>query len=432
MSLRVTKFGVEILGRAYPPVIADPASNTVFPLISESNWRGEFGVETIWQTAISRSQSTGAEEREGLVTRPTRILNTLISGLDRTETTRMLANAFSMAGSNYPAAIYSDYTIAITASTSNIECETHHRRLFPGQRVAVLPSDYSLRSDFTQAQLGVIATVTADGITLVDPLAVSCAIGDIILPLVDARISLSQELDAITDGVAEWEQVCIELSGASTLPALAEEDARHLGFVYYLGYPVFRHNINWRDDVKVGVARDGSVSQSGTTEIATPDGSAAYFTFAASIEEYDRKTVWNTARFFDSRRGRLHPFWAANPLVLFEVTSVVATSPNGIIRVKAATSSAHLTDMIEHVSISYVTGAQAEYAIDTMSDEAGGVIEITLLGAIETDAIEELTSLHLCRFDQDNLKQAWITDQVCKFELAWRSLLDEGTYQVTP
>lgn len=427
MTNRVTKFGTEILGYPYPTVIADPFANTVHPLISESNWRGTFTDETIWQTAISKSQTTGSEEREGRVSRPTRILSTLISGLNREEVARLLANAYSMAGSRYPAAIYSDFTFATNSSTTTISCDTRWRRFFIGQRVAVLPANYSLSATFLQAQIGTIASVTSGTITFEFALDTACAIGDLILPLMDSEISLSQEMDGVTDWVAEWQQECVELSGNSTLPGLSEEDVHHLGMEYFQGLPIFDIAPNWRDRIKVGIARDGSAVQSGNTSIVSPDG-GAYLTFAGSFEEYDRKSIWRSARFFDSRKGRLRPFWTPNPLTLFQVTAI--DDSVGFF-IKYPTTRTHLQPFLRKVWIEFADGRTKLYSVTGTSDSVDGIlvnVNDDLLAYASPADLVRVTSAHLCRFDQDSLKRTWFSDGICKFDLTYRSLLDEAVY----
>jgi len=427
VTIRLTKFGVEVLGYAYPPVVVDPFANTIFPLISEGDWRGEFSIETIWQTAISKSQSTGAEEREGRVSRPTRILRTLCTGMSRSETTRMLANAFSQAGTRYPAAIYPDFTFTTNSSTTSLLCDTSYKRFFPGQRVAVLPENYSLSATHLQAQLGIIDYVTPDEIKLLFPLDVACAAGDIVFPLADCQIKLSQELNARTDAIAEWLQECVELSGTATLPGLSEEDVHYLGMSYYQGYPIFDLEPNWRDSVRVGVAREGASVQSGNTNIVSADGDP-FLTFGGSFEEYDRAAIWRAGRFFDSRNGRLRPFWAVNPLVLFDIVSIPTLAS---FAVTTASASGQLTDLVKHVGIRYTSGALQVIQVTSIVNNVNGTTTINLIEDMAV-GVESVTSAHLSRFDQDSFKETWRTDEICQFDLNYRSLLDEATYAVIP
>lgn len=428
MSTRVTKFGVEVLGRIPPKVVVDPAANTLFPLVSESNWRGTFSVETVWQTAISRSQTTGAEEREGRVSRPTRILSTLISGMSRKETARMLANAASMSGSRFPAPIYSDFSVTTNSSKNDILCDTRWRRFFAGQRVAIVPQDYSLLSGNVQAQFGIIDYLTQDGFHLVDDLATSCQIGDFVFPMIDCELSLSQEMTALTDSVAEWTQSCQEYSSSSTLPGLSQGDeVSYLGMSYYKGLPIFNLVPNWRDNIRVSVNRDGDSQASGNSNIVTPDGQAGYLSFDASFEEYDRRAVWTAARFFDSRRGRLYPFWAPNPLILFDY---VSNDDSNTIYVETPASADQLAQFVSAVQVTYLDGSTALTSVSTIED-SDQYIKLTLEDAVSADDIDEITSAHICRFDHDNLKQVWTTDEVCGYDLRYRSIEDESVYGVS-
>lgn len=432
MTIRVTKFGVEVIGKPFPAVVADPFANTIFPLISEGNWRGKFSVTTSWATSISRSPTTGSEEREAQLSRPNRTTRTLISGFSREESTRMLVNAFGMASTRFPAALYSDFTVADSADDEVIECDTRWKRLFPGQRVAILPADYSLLDSFTQAQFGVLDQVTMESISFVTPLADPCAIGDIILPLMDAQVSLSSEFSAETDTVLEWEQECVEFSGSNSLPGFSDEDVRYLGLDYFDGYPIFDFLPNWKDRVTVRVEREGSLEPLGNTDVLATEEPFAHLVFSGTFEDHNRRDAWHSSRFFDSRKGRARPFWIESPLTLFSLHSV----PNlAQIRLSASVSSLQLADLITHLSVRYLDGTRKFYLIDTISDEVDGddlVLEFTLFDDLDSDDIDYVTSAHLCRFDKDSMTQEWETDGVCSYDFSCRSLVNEGVFQVTP
>jgi len=427
MSVRITKFGVELIGKPFPAVVVDPFANAIFPLISKGNWRGSFSVETSWQTAISRSPITGAEEREGLVTRPTRATKALISGFSREETTRMLVNAFGMASTRFPAALYSDFTIAENASTTLVECDTRWKRFFPGQRVAVLPANYSLSTGLLSAQFAEIAVVQMSGISFVTPLTTASVVGDIILPLFDAHISLSSNLSAHTDSVAEWQQECLEYSGQSTLPGFSDEDVTYLGLSYFEGYPIFDFLPNWRENVQVRVGREASFDSQGTSGVFVSEAPVPHLVFSGTFEDYSRRSAWHSARFFDSRKGRLRPFWIENPLTLFTLSSV----PNlAQIRVVAAASSLQFESLLTHLSVHYLDGTRKLYKIDTIAD-VSNTLEFTLFGTLDSDDIDYITSAHLCRFNSDSLLQEWETDYVCSYEFDCKSLIDEAAYAMS-
>lgn len=425
MPQRITKFGIEVLGKPYPATIPSPPVSVVFPLISESNWRGEFTDETVWQTEVGRSKTKLAEEREARVSRPGLNFSALISGLSRIETGRLLSNAFQICTQPTAMPIYSDITILISISGgTQYFCDTSYRRLYPGQRVGVVPANYSLISNDTQMQVGRIASVDSSSITLELSLSVTPNPGDLIVPLVDCEVSLSQEIQALTDGVTEWQQIYSQISGSNSLPPFSGTDLGRAAPTYG-GYPIWDMSYNWRENVRVSVIREGVLDPSGNTVVASVDGEKPVLGFSGTYELYERADIWKASKFFDSRRGRLRPFWAVSPIMLFENATVVDSLT---ITATLFTTPFHLESFITTVAAILPDGSISIHEVESI-DHSGSVLTINLTSftPIDLDATE-ITTANLCRFDQDNLKRTWLSDGVCVFELAHRSLLEEEEF----
>jgi hypothetical protein len=434
MTLRLTKFGLEILGRSFSPISYSTVTDAVFPIIADNNWRNEVSDSCTWQTDVSRSKTTGAEERVSMCSRPARDFQVLLSGMSREESARMMMNALAMGKNPSIMPIYSDFATTTSGTAPGVKflpCDTRYKRFYPGQRIAMVPADFSLvipsAGNPLQLQMDVIDYIAHDGLHLVNGPAVQVVRSSLVFPMIDCELSLSQEITALTDGIIEWRLSYSELSGNSALPAQWDDNLRML-FPYYNGYPIFDMDSNWRDSVTIKIVRDGERNQQGKTYLVSPDGPASRFEFTSLYEQYERRDAWLLAAFFDSRRGRCYPFWLPNPQMMFTIYSVPSTT---VIRVQPVPYVGALSDNFTHVAVTNADGSLSLHAVSSIDNTIDTYYEITLSEALSATTITDVTTAHLCRFSSDTLERKWVTDGICSSKVSMISLIDEADYAVT-
>jgi hypothetical protein len=431
VGIRVTKESIEVLGKDLGRVTPINLSTSRFGFW-RANWRAQVDFSTTWQTDITRAHDSLAEQRTGLQERPVHSMRSLLTGMTHEEATRLLMHMHRLAKHRHPVPLFQDQTTLLAdASGTTLVCDTLDRSLYLGQRVAVLPRGHArIQTDvneFVDVFFGEIAALSPTGITLVDPLPVTIPAGGHVYPLIDCLEILTSEFDLHTDQVPEVEIQAHELSGISTLPPSWDEDVDAY-FPTFEGLPIFDVHPNWRDRVRMRIAREGERYAAGLSESQDVQGDRARFGFEMDYLEATRADALKIRRFFDSRRGRLRPFWLLSPQTFWKTTGVSTThmgiEPFGYME--------DIEEFLTHVGIeltdgtTYVREIEDVQQIDTPALRYRIIWSSNPLPSAPTN-VERVTAAHLARFDSDTLTERWHTDTTVETSLSFTELLNEAS-----
>lgn len=151
----------------------------------------------------------------------------------------------------------------------------------------------------------------------------------------------------------------------------------------------------------------------------------------------DKDSAYNLINFFQSRGGRLLPFFLTPPVTQFEVDSIqsvvntaVTVKDNGLVDGENYSSRDRIIG--KHLSF-YDKSTETYYVrkIKDVSSGGSGLVKITLDGTV--GIADNLTGVnidrcgiaHLCRFDSDEMTESWITTKHMQTTFTAIELLDE-------
>ena len=443
--LRVTRVGFQVGGfiKEDARVIPVPDS-TLLNSFHRNNWLTNVVIERAWQTDVTMSQSTLAEERWGLRSRPVMTQRAQLTGLSQNESADLLMHFARLAQHGCPTPLYPDRTrLTQVYSTGNrIYCDTTHRRFFIGQRVSIVPRDWgvvSVSGTYTPVEYALISSVTSTYLDLVDPLSSSTGyqVGSWVYPLFDAhpilRVDYNRSTRQIIDGVLSW----TEVSGASTIPSVLQTPSgTPETFVYHDGLPIFDMTMN--GTILGSVVREGAAFVSGRGGSTSVHGPTSRLTIDAEFKLVTRANWWRMASFFDLVQGRAFPFWFVNPQRLWELDSVQSSTK---FRVKR-THFYYMFDPTSGASLNEPTWLQWFALVETdgtvhiskildVEEVTQDTWDITVSDALPTSGIKRITAAHKSRLGEDYIEENWYTFGTVTTRLSLMEVLNEKTVSIT-
>lgn len=375
-----------------------------------ANWGEDVTVSTAFQTDVT-THHDDSEQRFGLINRGTRTVDVQQVTFDQDELLELqvILQRASIARSLFP--LVSDFTVLDTAaviSATVLACDTTDKRFFVGGRVAIIAPDYSV---FT---VGEIAAITSGSITLDAGLDLNYAAGSEIVPLIEAKINLSQTLVIITDRTVICRVTAQELPGPQSLEAKQAPGTTPAAYDEYLGYPIFNLRLNLRDEAKIDMVRAGAFSGSGVSQVATTYGDRMRTNRSGTLTFEDRTEAFDFIKLFESRAGCLFPFWVASSTSDYQFVSFGANQ----IVVKAVGAEIDW-DYRPWIAVVANDGTVEVRTISSQS-RGGGNDTLTLDSSftIASGDIDRVCIAQLSRFKNDALKEQWKNDGVmeCLFE----------------
>lgn len=435
MPIKITRQTLEVLGTNLGQVT--PAGiGTIYVPFLRNNWKASVEIDTLWETVISASGTSGKEERVSLKPRPSRVVTSTITGMDAGESAALQNSILTMMqgyGSDgrggVPFPLYSDRTEATQNNygASFIECDVSNRRFYRGQRVAFVPQTYQ-RRDYNgtlgTAFYGQIDEIFGNGISLVDPIDFDVLRADHIYPLIDIHPNLGFQTQLITDEHAQTRIRVIEKDGNNTLPPSWLEDVSYL-FDYYNGYPIFDLTPNWKTQVVQGYDRLGIQYPNGRTSFTVPFGERPQVYFNITEMSLTRKEAWDLLRFFDSRRGRALPFWTIQPLTSWRPLAI----NNNYIDVPDHDYAQNVEDYFQYVGIEANEGLFVR-SISSVT-EFNGYFRIGFSDPFTSVPTPiRAAPAYLTRFNSDSHRQVWTTEAVSGARLEIKQILSEGSLAI--
>ncbi len=398
------------------------------------NWATEVEMETSFETDVSRSRETGAEERRGLMERPERVVTVRWLQQDVAAIDRLVTTLRRMTGTNIQLPLYQDMSLVTQDSTSTtLWVAAATRRYFNQGRVVVFPSAGQI---FLSSALQIleIDTPFPDRLTLDagTPISGTLTAGDFACaPYIDLEIHLEPKVQMRSIRVGDVVLEAREFKGKSSLPPVVV--GLPAGWEIELDRPVFEIAPDEAGGVATSYRRYGALQKQGRKQRTFVEG-----TRYNQVQEYDllldRQDFSRVLTFFESRKGRLNAFWTVDREFIWTVIDTDPTfidvSPLGVF----ADFDDLWTEQNIAAGIVMNDGTIFLRQINTVQDQ-GGTWRLTLvagptLPTIDVSQIQRFARARLTRFDQDAMTERWASINVCRLRLRTVEVQQEKTIDI--
>lgn len=289
------------------------------------NWADEVLMSSAFQTDVSFSPQTGAEDRRGLASKPARTLSFRWNRNETDRIDRVLVACRAMTEQQFQMPLYQDQveaTVVSAATQPIVTMPTNRGRFFLGARVAIV---HMSGSQVGSVEFHAISNLTNISILLDANLTTAVAVGDLIFPVIDCEIELDVSETWEHQRLIEVKMEVSEVIGASQLPALATDTP--VETPTYLSIPIFTAAVDWSQPITRGYSRIGSKYRRGRKDVVYTGASRARLTEKYALTG-DRDYGWGVLRFAESRRGRLRSFFQIDQEFLWTIQDAAGITIN--------------------------------------------------------------------------------------------------------
>lgn len=229
----------------------------------------------------------------------------------------------------------------------------------------------------------------------------------LIVPLIEGDLSMQHLHNLLSGYHADGTIVIRETIGQNTLPGVVEPGSSPTGFDTYNSYPVLNGQLDW-DEVSLGFDRPGREHPVGTGVKYDVYGNRALVKFGIKFRNKDRSTAWSTKEFFDSRGGRLYPFWVIRPSWDYVHLGTAGTTTI----IEGVVTEEDDFDFWEFIAIEKTDGNWVYARVASASHIGANTALTTIenLGTIAAEDVRRMTAMHMARFDVDAIPEEWLTD----------------------
>ena len=319
----VTRITGQLASRSGASRVVPLALPTDFVDFFLHNWASRVEMETSYLTDVTASVDELAEERRGLVIRPTRTLKLRWTFGTRETLDRAYVQIRRLTAERFPAPLVQDYTM-LTAPVANLDTtlsfDTTQGRFFLGQRIAIQEIDVNwcpvgapLFYEIDTLQSGQVGLSGTAGVILTDITKY------LVFPMIDCEIVLEPEISYPQDQVGTIELTVQEVEGPSALPGWAADTPD--GFLEHDGDPIFSLLPDWSSGHVAGWNRAAVQYERGRARRIIPRGSRYRATQKFRVNG-DRDDMIPYIKFMDSRRGRLRPYWLIDQETIWNVVGL--------------------------------------------------------------------------------------------------------------
>lgn len=415
-----------------------PGGATSFPLlwrwydnVFRPTWVNGINITTAWDTSVIGALTT-SEQRTGLRGRPNRIVEWPLQSMAIRSATAVQNMMLHAAQTRVLVPIWPDITTADEniIDLTDFACDTTLRRLYTGGQVLVYAPNNAPGTD--SAFNGIIQTVTPTALNIaIPPVTLGAAAGYRVVPCIEAELSPSLSTLVQTDRHISGTIVGVESAGPSALPALWAPGTTPTGYDEYDGIPVL--DLPVRTPVQSGwnVRRDGQFHAAGLGRIGQFYGTRGRVSIPMPLQFLTRADAWRFLQFFDSRAGRVYPFWLVDPVADYELQSITSTTR---IVVDGQAINADDFDFRPYIAIwlrdgtlyirgaSYRTRVGSNIVID---------LDAAIGGAVTADQVARVATCYRCRFARDELVEQWATTEHMTTDVEAVELLAEKSVTIS-
>lgn len=391
-----------------------------------ADWSEPVRVTTNWQTSIVPNQKDG-ESRRALIGRPTRKVDASVLALNQSETAKQLS-LLSRSGFSrtlfplYPDQVNPSKDYSSGTSTIEIQQNLAYYRFLENQNFVIYDPE---TGDFEIRQISSVTTGNGTSEISFNIAVPKANKNSLIMPMIQSRLRLDSDAEAITDRVLRSSMTGQELPGNWTLPPANDVNQNPPMMQTYNGLPVWTMDPDFKNRIKINYTRTGRYTGVGTTQIASVYGDKARQSRSFEVEFDRREDYWELLRLFDSRAGRTHSWYLPSFTSEYEITQF---TPGGI-RVKSF-GPIEDWDFRPLVSITLFDGTIEIRQISTVTTNGEEDIIVFSDGAFnETDLskVDKAGSAQQVRFQDDEIVEEWSTDGVVTVDFSVVEVIQENT-----
>ena len=432
-SIQIHRHAIEVLARRAVPPITPLSFPTGLDFFLH-NWVEGVAMETRYMTDITRSPTTLAEERRGLLERPQRQLKVEFLHGTVAEVDRLLVNLRRLTNENLVVPLFQDTVIVTDSATlqDEINGNFRYRRFFDGGRVAVFTQNPTSESLKLSADVDIyqIEAVFSDHIQVERNLDQAYADNTwFVVPLMDLEIVLQPEITHHTTTTVEVSLTLNEVVGKNALPPSFTGGVPD-GWHQQLGLPVFEFDLDWDGGITTTYKRYGQRRTEGRKPVVVPDG-PRYVQVQDFKLKLDRPDFWRVLNLFDSRRGRLDLFWEIDQENMW---TVLDTDPQFIDVQSFGIFADFSADFTDHAGIVMNDGTVYIREINTIQDVGPWRISLVagndLPDPIDVSEIKRFSRARMKRFDADSLPEKWHNTEAVDTSFSTIEVLAEGEIDI--
>jgi len=362
---------------------------------------------------------------------------------------RSIAQRYSIAKSLWP--LFSDYVSTLVSFPMGTDAfphsgENRENRFEVGTRVLIVNNAQSgpyYNKDRNLHVSEVVSVVFGFGkwiIIIADPLPVDFASGSRIYPLMEARLIFKVDGSVSTDRFIALDVTVDEEEGPTQLSGSTPVGDSPTGYIgntptviqEHDGLPIFDPDYDYGENISWGFVRRGQRSSEGISGINTVYGSRGMFTCSFNLRSTTRTQAFEWIRFFDSRGGRLHPFWFISPMTEYYEHSNTAGA-NDQISVRTGGNDLDW-DFRPYIYIKETDGTihirGVSIAVQTAEDLYLLTLDSALPGPLAASEIDSVGIAYKARFDSDEMVEQWTTTEVMETSLSIIELENEKTVTI--
>lgn len=434
-AVEVYQYGVEALGRQLPvagsplnmPAWQTAAGAGIHKGIFLHNWISKFQIHTRYETSISVSSENRAEERVGLLYKPYRTITIHWTELDRESLDVLLFSLRGMASGSWVCPLFGDQIeldqdfIAGAGSPYKLYCKPLQRRFPQMIRIAVVGLDW--RGDIEWVHYTQELNRYGDRIEISTDLPQNAYAGrTLIFPCLDVEASARTQISYVTALVANVGHTTSEVIGDSALPPSWTGVAG--GFGSYAGLPIFAPPHNWVHSRDISYGMEGSLFKQGRGKIMDLRGDHPRVTIKFNLQ-LGREDAYRMINFFDSRLGRLLPFWTIDAENIWKVTNLSAS----FIDIEAVGDYDTMQEDFAYVGLK-MEGAESHVrpvaSFENNGDTWRILLSDTLPIGLSVNDVVYCSRARTSRFLKDTLSEVWETDALCNIMIQTIEVLEEG------
>lgn len=395
------------------------------------NWKDGFVVSSSFANQI-QSSYTASEQRWGCRAVPGRSISISLTGAGNTNSFTLHTYLMRISQSRHYIPFDCDETILEANTAINgqtLTCDTSMRRITSGHKIVI---GYRKGTTFDNWEVVTVDTVTPTSITTIEPLQKTHQSGSKIIPLMLCEPISVTNKQVFNDNVSSVTFDALEVAGSTQIDCFDSTDGKGTlntvpaGMTAGLnGYPIMpliydyaRGNLSWGTDRLV------ESEDSGFTSSFDLIGDRARNTFSFTIPCVGRQMAYDAIRFFESRGGRLHPFWTISPQTFFDNVNVVSDTQ---IQVTHAVDSTDW-DFYPYIGIVLNDGSMFIREVTVTSNNPAGkdTLSFDAVSGLINNSLFKAAPAWLCRLASDNMEEHWYTDNAMQCTFTVQEVLQES------
>lgn len=439
-TLEVTRTSMEVAGRN--PVTLEKGTLPANLEFFSHNWADGVTLTSTYQTDVCRSPLTLTEDRTGLANKPARrikvewLLGKEDSLLARTQLNDFMISLRRAVREDGAIPLYSDVVLMeneTAAGATTIVSDFSKRRLFTNSLIVIVHMDHACRP--ISFQYTCITSFRNDQIVIGDPLANDIQrCRAVVMPVMLVHKSSEIEMKHITEHVTSVSVQFDEIYGPFALPPVAA-DTPGL-FRTYLGHPILGRQPNRAETLRVQFMREGARRNLGRGLSVECRGERHLrITKLPFTNERRDGRGWEMIEFWDTRLGRLRPFWQIEYENVWRVSQINAA---GFISINPLGDFAEFSRDLDTIGLVFKDGTEFVSNVVNIQDLAGewrvtiDIANTTLPVGLGAADVKRVGRAYLARNRSDSVTEQWTTDEVVSLQIDTIELLNEVDVTLDP